>query len=69
MAAKKVKCRKRQIIVDIQGNLYQTLVHKANIHDSKRGAILADIVLKKKNQVKKILADLGCRGFFSTFYT
>lgn len=64
MGGKKVKGRKRQIVVDTQGNLHQVLVHRANIHDSKGGAVLADIVLSQHKQVKKILADLGYRGFF-----
>jgi putative transposase len=64
MGGKKVKGRKRQIMVDTQGNLHQVFVHKGNIHDSKGGAVLADIVLKKHKQVKTILADLGYRGFF-----
>lgn len=64
MGEKKVKGRKRQIVVDTQGLLHQVLVHKANIHDSKGGAVLADIVLKQQRQVKKMLADLGYRGFF-----
>lgn len=61
---KKVKGPKRQIVVDTLGNLHQVLVHRANIHDSKGGAVLADIVLKQQKKVKKILADLGYRGFF-----
>jgi transposase len=61
---KKVKGRKRQIVVDTQGNLYQVLVHRANIHDSRGEAVWAGIVLKQYKQVKKILADLGYRGFF-----
>lgn len=65
---KKVKGRKRQIVVDTQGNLHQVLVHRANIHDSKGGAVLADIVLKQHKQVKKILADLGYRGFFEEIF-
>jgi transposase len=64
MGGKKVKGRKRQIVVDTQGLLHQVLVHQANIHDSKGGAVLADIVLRQQRQVKKMLADLGYRGFF-----
>ena len=64
MGEKKVKGRKRQIAVDTQGHLHEVFVHKANIHDSKGGAILADIILKQQKWVKKILADLGYRGFF-----
>jgi transposase len=64
MGEKKVKGRKRQIVVDTQGLLHQVLVHKANIHDSKGGAVLADIVLQQQPKVKTMLADLGYRGFF-----
>lgn len=64
MGEKKVKGRKRQLAVDTQGLVHQVLVHKANIHDSKGGAVLADIVLTQQRQVKKVLADLGYRGFF-----
>ncbi len=69
MGGKKVKGRKRQIVVDTQGNLHQVLVHRANIHDSKGGAVLADIVLTQQKQVKKLLADLGYRGFFEDIVT
>lgn len=69
MGGKKVKGRKRHIVVDTQGNLHQVLVHRANIHDSKGGAILADIVLKQQPHVRKMLADLGYRGFFEAVVT
>ena len=69
MGEKKVKGRKRQIAVDSQGNLHQVLVHKANIHDSKGGAVLADIVLRQQSQVQKMLADLGYRSFFQEVVT
>jgi len=69
MEEKKIKGRKRQIAVDTQGNLHQVLVHQANIHDSKGGAVLADIVLIQHPQVKKLLVDLGYRGFFEEIVT
>lgn len=69
MGEKKIKGRKRQIVVDTQGNLHQVLVHRANVHDSKGGAVLADIVLKQHKNVKKVLADLGYRGFFEQVVT
>ena len=56
-------------MVDTQGNLHQVLVHRANIHDSKGGAVLADIVLRQQKRVKKMLADLGYRGFFEEIVT
>ncbi len=46
------------------GKLYQVLVHRANSHDSKGGAVLADVVLRQQIQVKKVLTDLGYRVFF-----
>ena len=61
---KKIKGRKRQIAVDTQGNVHQVFVHKANIHDSKGGAILAYMMLEKENKIKKFLVDLGYRGLF-----
>ena len=69
MEEKKIKGRKRQIAVDTQGNLHQVLVHRANIHDSKGGAVLADIVLQQQPWVRKLLADLGYRGFFEEVVT
>lgn len=64
MEGKKIKGRKRQIVVDTQGNMHQILVHKANIHDSKGGAVLADIVLRQQPGIQTMLGDLGYRGFF-----
>lgn len=69
MGEKKVKGRKRQIVVDSMGNLHQVLVHQANIHDSKGGAVLADIVLRQQQKVQKLIADLGYRGFFEEVVT
>jgi len=66
---KKIQGRKRQIAVDTQGNLHQVLVHKANIHDSKGGAVLADIMLRQRNGVKTFLADWGSRGLFAEVVT
>ncbi len=64
MGEKKVKGRKRQVIVDTSGNLHQVLVHRANIHDSKGGAVLIDLALKKNKAVTTVVADLGYRGLF-----
>jgi transposase len=59
---KKIKGRKRHIMVDTMGNVVTSIVHVANIHDSK-GALL---VLKNLNEnthgVKVIYADCGYRG-------
>ena len=44
---KKVKGYKQKIVVATQGNLCQVFVHKANMHDSNGGALLADSVLKQ----------------------
>ncbi len=68
-AEKKIQGRERQIAVDTQGNLHQVLVHKANIHDPKGGAVLADIILRQRNGVKTFLAELGSRGLFAEVVT
>ena len=67
---KKVKGRKRQIVVDTQGNLHKVFVHKANIHDSKGDAVLADIVLTQHRQVNKSLRPwVLTGGFFEEIVT
>ena len=62
MEGKKIKGRKRQIIVDTEGNLHQVLVHGANVHDTKGGAVLAERVLSYAKGAKHIVVDLGYRG-------
>ncbi len=65
MGEKKVKgCKRQNRRGQRWASFTKWLVHRANIHDSKGGAVLADIVLKQQRQVKKVLADLGYRGFF-----
>ncbi len=64
MAKKRSRGVNTGIVVGTMGDLHQVLVHRTNIHDSKGGAVLADIVLRQQRQVKKVLADLGYRGFF-----
>jgi transposase len=55
--------------VDILGLVHQVLVHQANIHDSKGGAVLTDIVLSQQRNVRTLLADLGYRGLFEEIVT
>jgi transposase len=69
MEEKKIKGRKRQIVVDTMGNLHQIFVHRANIHDSKGGALLADRVLKRQSSVQKMVADLEYRELFEKVVT
>lgn len=64
---KKIKGRKRQLAVDVEGNLLQVFVHQANSHDSRAGTILAHRVLIKNRRVKKVVVDQGYRGFFKDF--
>lgn len=44
-------------------------LERVNIYHSKGGAVLADIVFIQQKKAKKMLADLGYRGFFEEVVT
>ena len=46
------------------GNLLGVVVHAANIHDTKSGILVAELVCKKYPSIKKYCADNGYRGTF-----
>ena len=46
------------------GNLLGVVVHAANIHDTKSGILVAELVCKKYSSIKKYCADNGYRGTF-----
>jgi transposase len=60
---KRIQGRKRQILIDSLGLVWEARVHAANVHDSK-GAVglLAAIDTKKYARLRKILADKGYSG-------
>lgn len=62
---KKVNGRKRQIMVDVLGRLYQCHVHAANLHDSPEGVHLLEDTHNFFDRLSKIMADKTYRGTFA----
>lgn len=62
---KKVNGRKRQILVDVMGRLYQSHVHAANLHDSPEGEHLLKDPNELYERLQKIMADKTYRGSFA----
>jgi putative transposase len=61
---KKVKGRKRVLVVDVEGNLIDGSVVRANMHDTKAGqkALINIATRQKKRTTKKVLAAKGSQG-------
>ena len=62
---KKINGRKRQIITDVTGRIYGSIVHAANIHDSVASISFLTIIQNYRKRLKKILADHAYQGEFS----
>ena len=62
---KKVNGRKRQIITDVTGRIYNSIVHSANQHDSIANTPFKSTIQAYKTRLKKILADQAYQGNFS----
>ena len=62
---KKINGRKRQIITDVTGRIYGSIVHSANIHDSVVSTSFLTIIQSYQKRLKKILADHAYQGDFS----
>jgi len=62
---KKVNGRKRQILVDVLGRVYQCHVHAANLHDSPEGVYLLEETTHFFDRLEKIMADKTYRGTFA----
>lgn len=62
---RKVNGRKRQIMVDVLGRLYQCHVHAANLHDSPEGVHLLENTQNFFERLRKIMADKTYRGTFA----
>lgn len=59
-AGKHVKGRKRQVIVDTQGNMLEVVVHAANISDTAGARLLIDkLPLHIRQQLQRIWVDSG----------
>lgn len=62
---KKVNGRKRHILVDVLGRIYQCHVHAANLHDSPQGVHLLKDTTGFFERLEKIMADNTYRGTFA----
>ena len=62
---KKVNGRKRHILVDVLGRIYQTHVHPANQHDSPQGVKLLQQIENLGDRLKIIMGDKTYRGTFA----
>lgn len=62
---KKVNGRKRHILVDVNGRIYEAHVHPANQHDSPQGVKLIEKMSQELNELETILADKTYRGSFA----
>ena len=62
---KKVNGRKRQILVDVLGRIYQCHIHAANLHDSPEGVHLLKDSTDFLDRLHKIMADKTYRGTFA----
>jgi len=62
---KKVNGRKRHILVDVLGRIYETHVHPANQHDSPQGVNLLKKIETFGEYIETIMGDKTYRGTFA----
>ena len=62
---KKVNGRKRHILVDVRGRIYQVYLHAANFHDSPQGVNLLNPSASYFTSLALIMADKTYRGTFA----
>ena len=62
---KKVNGRKRHILTDVTGRIYQVYLHGANFHDSPQGVNLLNPSASYFTGLKSIMADKTYRGTFA----
>lgn len=62
---KKVNGRKRHILTDVEGRLYQVHLHAANFHDSPQGVNLLNPSASYFTRLATIMADKTYRGTFA----
>lgn len=66
---KMVNGRKRQILTDTGGRIWEVLVHAANISDSIGGQGLLENIHEYRQRLEKIIADLGYKKQFEQCVT
>lgn len=62
---KKVNGRKRHILVDVKGRIYQTHIHASNLDDSPQWGNLLKFKVRNYEGLKKIMGDKSYRGTFA----
>jgi transposase len=62
---KKVNGRKRQLIVDVGGRIFDAEVHAANLHDGTQAAAMLPGCASYDARLKKVLGDQGYQGGFA----
>ncbi|NUQ26848.1 MAG: IS5 family transposase [Saprospiraceae bacterium] len=61
---KRINGRKRQILVDVLGRIWNMAIHAANVHDSPGGVPLLVNLKVTMPRLKKIMTDQSYRGTF-----
>lgn len=61
---KKVNGRKRQLVVDTGGRIFDAAVHAANLHDGTQAALLPGMA-SYGARLRKVLGDQGYQGSFA----
>jgi transposase len=62
---KKINGRKRHILTDILGRIYETYIHPANFHDSPQGVNLLNKKTRCIQNLSTIMGDKTYRGTFA----
>ena len=62
---KKVNGRKRHVLTDTMGRIYDVQIHAANLHDSPQGVLLLKDTWFPTDELKTIMADKTYRGTFA----
>jgi len=62
---KNINGRKRHILVDTRGRIYQAHIHAGNLHDSPQGINLLDSAVANLNRLETIMVDKAYRGTFA----
>ncbi|MDX2249043.1 MAG: IS5 family transposase [Bacteroidia bacterium] len=64
-AHKRINGRKRQLVVDIGGRIFEVEVHAAHLHDGSEGKRLLPRISAYSERLEKMLADQSYQGSFA----
>ena len=62
---KRINGRKRQLLVDTDGRLWNVVVHAANVADGKGASPLSEDLKNVEKTLEKFLADTSYKGIFA----